>query len=296
MVEWGVGLDGFSDGHADEFVGVAEGDTLADEVVGEVGGEKERVAGGIVAGVDVDGHGGDHFGIYLKSGVDGVEGVEERFFVFLQVAVVGEGETFEGGEKGDEIAVETSGFATGDFADVGIFFLRHEGAAGGVSIGKGGKGKFGGAPEDEIFAEAREVRADEGEGEKEFGDVIAVGDGIHRVVRDSVEAEFFGNGFAVEVDGGSGESAGAEGGDVEALAAISEASGVAVQHLDVGEKVVSDGDGLAALQVGVTRDHGVGVFLGLSEERFLECDDVFSDGIDFGTAVETCVGGDLVVA
>lgn len=53
--------------------------------------------------------------------------------------------------------------------------------------------------------------AAEGDDEEEFGDVVTIGDGVHRVMRDVMEAEFVGDGVAVEVDGGAGEGSGAEG-------------------------------------------------------------------------------------
>lgn len=127
LVEGGVGFDGLDDGFADEFVGMAEGGALFDEPIGEVGGKQHGVGGGCAAAIGLNGHGGDHFGVDGEGELEGVEGVEERFFVFLEVAIVGEREAFEGGEEGDEVAEQAAGFAAGDFADVGIFFLRHEG-------------------------------------------------------------------------------------------------------------------------------------------------------------------------
>jgi len=64
---------------------------------------------------------------------------------------------------------------------------------------------------------------------------------------DGIEAEFLGDGLAVEIDGGACEGTGAEGGDIDALSGIGEAFLIASDHLDVGEKMVTDGDGLAAL-------------------------------------------------
>lgn len=100
--------------------------------------------------------------------------------------------------------------------------------------------------------------------------MVAIGDGVHGVARDAVEAEFGGDGVAVEVDGGACEGSGAEWGDVEAFAAVGEARFVALQHFDVGEEVVACGDGLSALEVGVAGDDGGGVFFGAVEEGVLE--------------------------
>lgn len=194
---------------ADDFVGLAEGDPFEDEPVGEVGGEEERIGGGGADAWGVDLHAGDHFGEDLEGYFDGVDGVEERFLVFLHVPVVGHGETFEECEDREEIAVETTGFAAGEFGDVRVFLLRHETGAGGVGVAEGDEAEFCGDPEDDVLAEAREVGAGEGEGEEDFGDVVAVGDGVHAIAGDPVEAEAFGDALAVEGDGGTGEGAGA---------------------------------------------------------------------------------------
>lgn len=53
---------------------------------------------------------------------------------------------------------------------------------------------------------------------------------------------------------------------VEAEATVGEAAEVTGEHFDVGEKVVSDGDRLAALEVGVGGEDGIGVGFGLVEE------------------------------
>lgn len=89
---------------ADFFVGIAEGDTFGDEVIGEVGGvgiaalcRALRVFGAELEGFDDAG--GD-----AKGDGEVVHGIEEAFLVFLQVFVVGEGEAFEGDEESDEIA------------------------------------------------------------------------------------------------------------------------------------------------------------------------------------------------
>lgn len=59
---------------------------------------------------------------------------------------------------------------------------------------------------------------------------------------------------------------------------------------------MADGDGLAALEVGVAGDGSGGVLFGLGKKGALECYEVFRNGVDGLAAVEAGVGGDLVVA
>lgn len=140
------------------------------------------------------------------------------------------------------------------------------------------------------------MSADKCEVEEDFGEVVAVGDGVHGVGGDAVEAEFAGDSLAVEVDGRTRQGSRAEGGDVEPLAGVGEAAEVAGEHLDVGEEMMADGDGLATLEVGVARDGVFGVLVGLAEKGFLKADDEIRNIVDGFAAIETGVGGDLVIA
>lgn len=127
LIERGGGADGFCDGFSDKFVGVAEGDAFFDEPVREVGGEEHGVGSGGAAVGFAEFHGGDHLGVDGEDEVELVDGIEERGFVFLEVAVVGEGKAFDGEEEVDEVAGEASRFSSGELADVGVFLLRHQG-------------------------------------------------------------------------------------------------------------------------------------------------------------------------
>ena len=88
-----------------------DGDGVADEPVGHVGGEQHGVGGG-GAGFRFDHlHVAGHLGEKIEGDGDGVDGIEERFLVFLEVAVVGHGQTFERDEERGEIADEAPGLA-----------------------------------------------------------------------------------------------------------------------------------------------------------------------------------------
>jgi len=61
----------------------AEGDALLDEPVGEIGGEEKGIGSGGFTSFFIDFHGGDHLGVHLEGEREGVDGIEERFFVLL---------------------------------------------------------------------------------------------------------------------------------------------------------------------------------------------------------------------
>ena len=234
-------------------MGLAEGQALADEVVGEVGGEEEGIAsgGGASGGVNLD--------AFERAGEDGeaedelVVGVEDGRLVLLEVAVVGEREAFDEGEESLKVALKAGGFAAEEFERVRVFLVGHEARAGGEGVGQGDEFEFGGAPEDEVLGDAGGVDAAEGGGGKEFDEDVAVGDGIEAVLGETRlaggvhEAEGAGGELAVNGEGGAGESAGAEGAPVGAVGDDGEALAVAPEHFDVGEEVMGEGDGLGAL-------------------------------------------------
>jgi len=107
---------------------------------------------------------------------------------------------------------------------------------------------------------------DEAEGGEELDGEIAIADGVHRVVSDGGKIEQPGDKLAVENDGGPGDGAGAERHDIHALAGVADAFEVALEHLDVGEQMVGEEDGLGALKMGIARNDQVAVALGEPEQ------------------------------
>ena len=110
------------------------------------------------------------------------------------------------------------------------------------------------------------------------------------------EAEQLGDEHAVERQGGAGNRAAAERADVHARVAIPEPLAIAFEHLDVGEQVMREIDGLGALQVRVAGNDDVGVVLAERDERALQAGDFAEQRGDFVAQPEPHVERDLVVA
>ena len=113
----------------------------------------------------------------------------------------------------------------------------------------------------------------EGGGGGEFYGEIAVGDGVNGILAESVESECFCDSSAVYGESDSGERAGAEWREIQAFSAIGESSGVSLEHIIVGEEVVSEDDGLCGLHVCHTGGECIGVFFG----EFEECESCVGD-------------------
>ena len=75
------------------------------------------------------------------------------------------------------------------------------------------------------------------------------------------EAEQPGDEHAVERQRGTGNRTAAERADVHARVAVPKALAIAFEHLDVGEQMVREIDGLRALQVRVAGNAHVGILL-----------------------------------
>ena len=69
-----------------------------------------------------------------------------------------------------------------------------------MRVRQGGETKLRAAPEDQVLGETGEVGADQGHVEEELGDVVTIGNSIHRVGGDAVEAELIGNLLAIKID------------------------------------------------------------------------------------------------
>ena len=167
-------LFGVADELADGLVCLAERQAFADEVVGEVGGERVVLGrgGGSTRGVDGDAR--EHRGHDFERRQERRFGVEERGLVLLQIAVIGEGQAFQRNEHADEGADGAAGAAARELGDVGVLLLRHDAGAGGKGIGQRDEAELRGGPEHQLLGEARDVDHREGRGAEVVDDEVAV--------------------------------------------------------------------------------------------------------------------------
>ena len=119
---------------AGDLVGDPERHALADQPLGDVGGEREALRGELGHPLGVEGQRRDHAGEGGQQHLEGVDGVEDRLLVLLQVAVVGQRQRLEGGQQPGEVADQAAGLAAGELGDVGVLLLRHDARPGGVAV------------------------------------------------------------------------------------------------------------------------------------------------------------------
>ena len=281
---------------AHHLVGVAKRQALAHQVVGEIGRRGKARPRGLAQALGVGLHMRHHVGEGAQAIAHRIHAVEQRFFVFLIVLVVGQGLAFHQGQQRDEMTVDAAGLAAHQFGHVGVFLLRHDGRAGAETIRKLHKPKRRAGPQHQFFAHPRQVGEQQrGEGAELNGE-IAIGDGIQGVSRRLRKSQAARRVLAIDGKAGAGQGRRAQGAFVHARPAVAQAAVVALQHFVPGQHVVAEGHRLGALQVGESGHHGGRMCLGQPDQRELEPLQLTGDAIDGIAQVEADVGGDLIVA
>src|SRR5256886_15973998 len=132
-----------------------------------------------------------------------------------------------------------------------LFRSRHHRAAAGERVGKRGERELDTGPEHDLAAAPREVDHRDAARRQQLDDEVAIGDGIERVRAGYAEPEVVGQPGAIDGKATSGERTGAERRDVGTAQRIPHPASVTMEHLDIGEEVVGQEDGLRALRVSV---------------------------------------------
>ncbi len=133
-------------------------------------------------------------------------------------------------------------------------------------------------------------------GGQEFHDIVAVRHGIERVRHGCVETQRLGGVLAIDRMRRAGQRRRAKRRFVQARAAIAQAAAVAPEHLDIGEQVMAEGDGLRRLQMGEARHDGAGIFLGAVDQGGLQVLQLGLEAVDLVAHPQPHIERHLVVA
>ena len=133
-------------------------------------------------------------------------------------------------------------------------------------------------------------------GGDELRDIVAVRHGVERVGHRPVKAQRLGRLARIDGMRRARKGGGAQRRFVQARPAVGQAAAVAADHLDIGQQVMSEGDGLRSLQMGEARHDGRGIFLCTIDQRRLQVAQHGVEAIDRVADPQPHVEGDLVVA
>ena len=224
-----------------------------------------------------------------------MDGVENRFLVFLQVAAVAERGTLHQSVERAEVAEHAAGLSADEFHGIRILLLRHHRGSAGEGVVQGEVTEFAGAPVHEIFGVAAHRVRDNGEVGFEFEHHVAMAHGVDAVRANTVKSEFLCYEGAVVREGGTGHGAATERKFAVEFQEVVEALHVAAHGEEHAHQVMAEVNRLCLLQVRVTRHHLAEVLFREVEHRFHQRN---FEGADFGgavTHVELEVRADLVV-
>ena len=158
-------------------------------------------------------------------------------------------------KSADQSSGDSAGFAAKEFPGVGIFFLGHQAAAGGIFIGEQYVAEFLRREEHEVFGEPRKMRGDAGEREKIIQREIAVADGVEAVCGGARKAELAGNDFAIDGKRTTGQRSGTHRAGVGAGSGAFQARNVSQKSFRVRQQEMGKQNWLSVLHVRHAR-HG----------------------------------------
>ena len=277
-------------------MGAAEWHTVLNQPLRDIGGQGEPLGGELRHALVVEGHRAHHAADGRQEDGQGVDGVEDRFLVLLQVPVVGQGQGLEGGEQPGQVADEAPGLAAGELGHVRVLLLRHDGRARGVGVVQGDEVELLGVPDDDLLAQARDVHRDHREDEAQLGDDVAGGRAVDGVLHGRLEAEVGGHGIGVHAERVARQRAGAVGAHGGTGVPVLQALDVTHERPGVSQQLVGDEHRLGVLHVGASGHDGVGGLGGLVDEGIDDVEDESGDVAGLVAQVHADEGGDLVVA
>src|SRR5919109_1313098 len=261
-----VGLER-RDEPADALVCLTEGDAARDECLCDVGREQAVGLRGAAHRVRVERQRGNAAGERGPRGLERVRGVEHRFLVLLQIAVVAERKPVKDRGYGDQVAEDTSGLRARQLRDIGVPLVRHHARAGRERIvDRHPAERFVREPS-HVRCETRQMRgADRRAGEELLHDV-AIAHGVDRVLEPCLEPQPPRRRVVVEPQCRRGHRAGAERRDARAPPPPSEPIEVANEGPRVREQMMPERHRLREPRVRRPRHDCLGVVAGVTHQR-----------------------------
>ena len=291
-----VGLDRRADQPGDDPVRLPERHAALDEHVGDVDGGEHLVRRGGGQPLALEGHPAEHPARRRQRQLQGVDGVEEVLLVLLHVLVVGQRSPVHHPVQRREVPDDPRRLRAQQLGRVGVLLLRHDRGARRPGVADLAEPELLRGPEHDLRAQPRQMRRAGRRGGEEVEHEVAVGDGVDRVRHHAREPELGGHQAPVGREVHARQRARAQrqlgGRPQHGL----EARRVAPEHPEVRQQVMTQIDGLRALEVRVARHRPVQVRLGHAHDHGLQVLQRLDRPQRVRAGEHRHVGRDLIVA
>src|SRR5215831_7612287 len=137
---------------ADLLMGLAEGPSSRDQLLGRVGRQEHRVRGRFGEALSIEHEVAGENGRGLERLERVLHRREQRHLVLLEVSVVGEREGLDDGCQADEGPERASGPAAKQLRDVRVLLLRHQARSSRNLVGQRDESELRAGPQDDVFA------------------------------------------------------------------------------------------------------------------------------------------------
>ena len=116
------------------FMSLTERQAFADEIICKIGSVGKIFADCLFHFFNIDRHCRNHITVNSQTEFNRIDSIEEAFFIFLQILIIGQGQAFGRNQHSLQVSVNTTCFAAYKLGNIGIFFLRHHRRTCGKSI------------------------------------------------------------------------------------------------------------------------------------------------------------------
>ena len=275
---------------------LTERQSFADQIIGHVGSVGEIIVKHLPHAGGIQLHAFEHGRIDGKTELQGIDRIEQAFFIFLHVFVIGHRQSFESSQHSHQMAYDPAGFAADQFAHIRVFLLRHNARPGTMRIVQFNEGKLGRRPENQFLAQPGQMNHQKRGKRQELHDVVPVADRVHAVLVDFGKFQFFGNHPPVDRKCRSGQSAGAKRHDVATFPDSGQSVKITRQHLKISQQMMGKQYRLRPLQVSIARQDNFLVGCRHFDDRPLHVMDQPGDRQNRGFYVHVGIKRHLVVA
>mmetsp|Transcript_589 Transcript_589/g.1429 ORF Transcript_589/g.1429 Transcript_589/m.1429 type:complete len:395 (+) Transcript_589:285-1469(+) len=186
----------------------------------------------------------------LQARIRGIQRVEQRLLVLLQVLVVRRRQALQYGQHRRQVSHNARALAAKQLKSIGVLLLRHEARPCCIRVGELHHREWAGAVDDEVLRPPAQVHAEEACPEKCLAHKVTVAHGVHRVgAHSSYESELLGNRLPIDAECISRERTRSERQRGNARDEVVEPLVVPLPRGSVGEQPVAPPHRLRVLQV-----------------------------------------------